>query len=1161
MKQHKPFVHLHTHSHYSLLDGLIKIPDLVQKARDLQFPAIALTDHGNMFGTLEFFKTCINEGVKPIIGLEAYIAPESRFIKEKISTSDEKQVIAHHLVLLAKNDEGYRNLLELSSYGYLEGFYYHPRIDRELLAKHHKGLIAMSACLKGEIAYYITKNNLMHSRRIAYEMKELFGEDFYLEVQYHKIEEEKKVLKSLIGLSKELNIPLVASNDVHYLTKDDYEAHEILLCIQTQKKMKDTDRFKLSTNEFDLKSYEDMVEIFKEVPEALQNTIAIMDKCNLKIEFGGMKIPKYPVPEDITAHEFLENLAFRGLEKRYGEVTDKLKEQLQYELDLVTKMKFINYFLIVWDYVNFCQKNDIMVGAGRGSAAGSLLAYTLGITDVDPVKYGLHFERFLNPERVSMPDIDIDFEDIQRDKVKEYVVNKYGKEHVASIITFNKFKAKAAFKAVARVMDMKFVVSNEISKFIEEKTLEESYKRNTILREKIGSDIELKKIWEISLKLENICLGVGKHAAGIVISEEPLIHFVPFYKDTRDDAIATQYDMNMINDLGLLKFDLLALKNLSIIKDTIKLVKHTENIDIDIRKIPLDDKQTYKLLGKGDTNGVFQIEKSGMTELFCRVKPKNLEEISVLIALYRPGPLESGMVDSFVKRKNKEEEITYAHKSLKPILEETYGVIVYQEQVMEITKVIGGFSLGEADVIRRIMSKKKPEELEPYKEKFLAGARKNKFDERLAERIFNDMAKFAEYAFNKAHSVAYAFITYQTAYLKAWYPAEYLAAILSNEMDKIENITKHYSIARKFKIRILPPDINRSIGTFNVNKIRNEADAEEKVINFGMAGIKNVGAKLIDLIVEEREKKGEFKNIMDFLIRLDARLVNKKILEGLIKSGAFDTLNMKRKVLMDNMDKLQEHAIRLREEINSNQMSLFLKADKDNRLDYSSIIKEVIKEPVEWPKDELLKYEKEVLGIFLSDHPLNYYKKEVKKYTKIDLNELDQYKDNTYVSLVGLITHKNYHRTQTQKTIAFLSLEDLNGVIEVVVMPELFEKCKVYIEKEMPVLIIRGLLKFNDEKYKIEALEIAPVEEPEKLNIRKVYIKIPYEIAGDDTKLNQVKELMLKNRGNARVELHIYKGENEKIIMEVPNYLNVNPDKNFINELITIIGENSIHLY
>lgn len=1161
MRPHKPFVHLHTHSHYSLLDGLIKIPDLVQRAKELMFPAVALTDHGNMFGAVEFYKTCTSEGVKPVIGLEAYVAPESRLIKEKMMKDEEKQVVDHHLILLAKDQEGYENLLRLSSLGYLEGFYYHPRIDRELLLKHHKGLIALSSCLKGEIAYSIVKNNIMHARRTAYEMKELFGSDFYLEIQNHRMEEEKKVIKHLAALSRELDIPLVATNDVHYLRREDEEAHEILLCIQTGKKMKDEDRFKMATDEFYLKSYEEMEELFREIPDSLSRTVEIMDKCNFKIDFGGMKIPKYPVPEDISSQEYLENLALRGLEKRYPDVTDDLKKQLEYELDLVKKMKFVNYFLIVWDYVSFASRNNIMVGPGRGSAAGSLLAYTLEITDVDPVKYGLHFERFLNPERVSMPDIDIDFDDLHRDSVKEYVVNKYGKEHVASIITFNKFKAKAAFKAVARVMDIKFNVSNEISKFIEEKTLEESYKKNSALRERIESNGELKKIWAISLKLENICLSVGKHAAGIVISDEPLIGFVPFYKDPRDEAIATQYDMNVINDLGLLKFDLLALKNLSIIRDTIKLIEATENILIDIKAIPLDDRHTYRLLGKGDTNGVFQIEKSGMTELFCRVKPKNLEEISVLIALYRPGPIESGMIDSYVRRKNKEEEVTYAHKALKPILEETFGVIVYQEQVMEITKVIGGFSLGEADVIRRIMSKKKPEELEPYKEKFLQGAKRNHFDPNLAERIFNDMAKFAEYAFNKAHSVAYAFITYQTAYLKAHYPAEYLAAILSNEMDKIENITKYYPIARRFRIMILPPDINRSIGTFNVSRVAGEDGAEDKVIHFGLTGIKNVGAKLIDMILEERSKNGAFRDIMDFLIRLDPRLVNRKILEGLIKAGAFDSLSVKRKQLLEQLDKLQEHALRLRDQIHSNQMDLFMKEEAGKKMDFSPILREVIRENREWEKEELLKNEKEVLGIFLSDHPLNRFKKEIRKYTKVDLNDLEKHPDNSYTSLVALVIARTVHRTQTGKSMAFLSLEDLNGTIEAVVMPELYEKCRDTIEKEMPVLIVRGLLKFTDEKHKIEALEIAPVEEPERLNIRKIYIKIPYEIAGDEEKLNQVKELMLKNRGNARVELHIYKGENEKIIMEIPAYLNVNPDKNFISDLVSIIGDNSIHLY
>ncbi|MBU1076208.1 MAG: DNA polymerase III subunit alpha, partial [Spirochaetes bacterium] len=963
MKTHKPFVHLHTHSHYSVLDGMIKIPDLIKTVKDLQFPAIAITEHGNLFSAIEFYKTAVKEGVKPILGMEAYIAPQSRFTKEKIKGNGEKQHIAHHIILLAKNFEGYQNLLKLSSASYIEGFYYKPRIDKELLKEHSSGLIALSSCIQGEIAYSIIHNNFMHARRTAYEFKELFGDDFYLELQNHGLEKEGKAMTGLLRLSKELDIPLVATNDVHYLTREDYEAHDILLCMQMQKKIDDPDRIKMATNEFYLKSYEEMADLFKAIPEAVENTIKIMDKCNLILEFGKMQIPRYPLSENINSEEYLETLALKGLKERYDQLTltEEVQEQLHYELDIVKKMHFVDYFLIVWDYINFAKQNSIMVGAGRGSAAGSILAYALGITDVDPIKYGLFFERFLNPDRISPPDIDIDFEDTKRDKVIEYVINKYGQEKTAHIITFNKFKAKAAFKAVARVLNVSFSVSNSISKLINQNSLEESYKGNQELIKIIEKDENLKNIWKISLKLENICSSVGTHAAGIVISNEPIVNSVPFYMDQKEKTISTQYDMDIIKSVGLVKFDFLGLKNLSIIKDCVKLIKDTENISIDIENLPLDNKETYRIMQKGLTKGIFQIENTGITDLFCKAKPKTFPEIGVLIALYRPGPINSGMMDSYVRRKNKIEEVSYIHKSLKPILEETFGVVVYQEQVMSITRIIGGFTLGEADLIRRAMGKKKLEIIHEQKEKFLEGAKKNKFDLRLAESIFTDLAKFAEYAFNKAHSVAYAFITYQTAYLKALYPAEFFAALLSNEMDKIENITKYYSEVQKFKIMILPPDINKSIAVFNVTPVADEKNEVKKVINFGLAGIKNVGEKLIGQIIDEREKNGTFKNIMDFLVRLDSKLVNKKILEGLIKAGAFDALDIKRKTLFDNIDLLIEESYKIKKNIESGQMNLFMGKSQKND-DHSYILKNVIQDSTEWPKNELLKYEREVLG-------------------------------------------------------------------------------------------------------------------------------------------------------------------------------------------------------
>jgi len=1166
MKPHKPFVHLHVHSHYSVLDGMIKIPDLIKAAKEHQFPAIALTEHGNMFSAMEFYNTAVKEGIKPIIGMEAYVAPESRTIKEKVVKDGKKQATAYHLTLLVKNFEGYQNLLKLSSIGFIEGFYYNPRIDKEILRKHNKGLIALSGCIKGEISDSIIKKDYMHARRTAYEYKEIFGDDFYMELQFHKIEDERTAAQGIIKISKELNIPIVATNDVHYLAKDDYEAHEILLCMQTQKKLDDEDRMKLSTNEFNLKSYEEMSALFSKRKDAIENTITIMEKCHLELELGKKSIPRYPLPEEIDPSDYLEKLAREGLKKRYHPVTKEIKERLEYELDIIEKMSYVDYFLITWDYINFARKNNIAVGPGRGSSAASILAYALGITNVDPIKYGLFFERFLNPDRISPPDIDVDFEDARRDEVIDYVFEKYGKEHTSHIITFNKFKARAAFKAVARVLNIPFSTSNSISKLIDQRSsLTETYKTNRDLRKVIDKDEGLKKVWEISLKIEDICSSVGTHAAGIVISEEPLVNFAPFYMDQKERTISIQFDLGIVEPMGL-KFDFLGLKNLSIIKESIRLIKETENIDIDIDKIPLNDKNAYRIMHKGLTKGIFQIESTGLTELFCKLKPRSLQEICILIGLHRPGPMRSGMMESYSRRRNGLEPVKYLHESLKDnkelvnILKETLGVVVYQEQVMGITRIIGGFSLGEADLIRRAMGKKKLEILQEQKARFLKGAKNNNFDSGIAESVFTDLAKFAEYGFPKAHSISYAFITYQTAYLKANYTAEFLAGLFSNEMDKVDNISKYYPEARKFKIDILPPDINKSIASFNVAKIKDKKGHVKKVINFGLAGIKNIGEKLIEKIVEERQKKGEFRNIMDFLVRLDSRLVNKKVLEGLIKAGAMDSFNLPRKTLFDNMEVLIDESSKVRESIRSGQMNLFIGGKSNKEIDYSYMLKNIIKEIEEWPREELLKNEKEVLGLFLSGHPLNQYKNNIKKYTNINLENLEHYRDNSYVSLVGLVSARKVINVRDNKKMAFLTFEDLNGHVEVVVKPELLEKIEGDLQKDMPIFICRGYFKNIDDQFKIDASEIVPVNQPEKLKVRKIHIKISYAIAGNEKTLFLVRELLKKHKGDVKVFLHIYKNDTEKIIMEMPNFLKVKPDKFFLTDMVKITGEDSIYL-
>jgi len=1153
--KHKPFVHLHTHSHYSLLDGAIKIPDLIKKANELQFPAIALTDHGNMFGAIEFYQTAMKNGIKPIIGIEFYVAPDSRLKKEKKAEGKESP---YHLVLLAKDIEGYRNLIKLSSIGYIEGFYYVPRIDKEVLKQHSKGLVALSSCVQGEIPRNIIEDNEINARRVAYEMKEIFGEDFYLELQYHHLPEEEKAIKGLLKISKDLSIPVVATNDIHYLTPDDYEAHDILLCIQTQKTVNDKDRMRIKTNEFYLKSYEEMQSVFAEIPEALKNTIEVMEKCNLTLNFGKHRLPRFETPDGLSPDEYLEKLAIEGLKKRYpDDYQDKL-ENLKYELKVVRDMHLSEYFLIVQDFIEFARSRGIMVGPGRGSAAGSLLAFCLGITDIDPLKNGLFFERFLNPERVSMPDIDVDFEDTRRDEVIEYVKKRYGEDRVAQIITFGTFKAKAVVKGVARALGISFNEANALTKLIRDDNLKDAWENSKELQKIINKSEKYKKLWEISLKLEGIISNAGTHAAGVVISNEPLINYTPFFYQAKTKSIVTQFDMDTLKEIGLLKVDFLGLKTITVIKETLRQIKENENKTIEIESIPFDDKNTYKLLQKGVTLGIFQVESQGMRRLLQRVKPTKFSDIAVLIALYRPGPLRSGMDEMFIRRKNRLEEVRYIHPSLKPILEETYGVIVYQEQVMKITQVIGGFTLGQADLIRRAMSGKDPEEMERQKKLFIEGAEKNKFSKNLAERIFQDIAQFAQYGFNKSHSVAYAVVTYRTAYLKANYPYEFMAASLTSEIGKkVEDILKYIKEAQKLKLEIMPPDINTSDVVFKARKIKTPEGEEKKVIIFGLASIKNVGTKVAELIVKEREQNGEYKDIMDFFLRLDSTVLNKKVIESLIKAGAFDSLKIPRKYLMLNFESLIKEAERRKEEKEEGQINLFGAADR-SYVTAQTDFKDTKTD--EWDLKEKLRYEKEVLGYYWSAHPLDAYKNIVKRVTNINLEELDKYPEGYKCCLAAVVTsiQERVLDKKEDRRIAYVEIEDKNGNIEVNVMPDLYEKTKDILKGDDPIILKGTLKKEGDEIYKIDATDILPVHKFDKIKPRAVHIKIPYTIAGDERILKKVRDILLQNQGQTSVFLH-FVDEKKKIVMRTPPTLFVNPSDKLVQQITQVIGEDSVY--
>ncbi len=1181
MKHHKPFVHLHNHSHYSLLDGAGKISDLIKRAVELQFPAIALTDHGNMCGVIEFYNEAVKNGIKPIIGLEAYVAPESRFKKEKkIYNPNQKAVNAYHLILLAKNKEGYSNLVKLSSLSYQEGYYYVPRIDKELLQKYHKGLIATSACLQGEIAYHIVHDNMMAARKAAYEYKEIFGDDFYLEIQYHNIPEEKKAAKGILKIHKELNIPIIATNDTHYILREDSEAHDILLCLQTGKKVTDTNRMRYEPEQFYLKSYEEMEKLFGQIPGALQNTIEIMNKCTLSLEKGENKLPEFQIPPGFTQKEYLRKLAMEGFKKRFPDEDKIALEQLEKELYTVDKMGFNGYFLIVQDFIKFAKKEGIEVGPGRGSAAGSILSYVLEITDVNPLKYGLFFERFLNPGRKTMPDIDVDIEDTRRDEVIEYVRNKYGKDRVSQIITFNTYKTKGIIRAVGRALDIPLKTVEKIIKMVEiaienlnndeEVALKNILKHNNDLKEYINSDKTLKKLWEISLKLEGVNGNAGKHAAGVVIADRPLIEYVPIMLSTRDNVYITQFDMNTLKYLGVLKMDFLGLKTLSVIKDCINQIKETEKITIDWNKIPMDDEKTYNLLQKGETKGLFQMESSGMRNLLKRMKPTQFSDIVVSNALYRPGPLNSGMADEYVRRKNGEAEVKYLHPDLEEALKETYGVVVYQEQVMQITQKFAGFSLAEADDIRRAMSSKSPETMEKMKQKFIEGAAKLKKDKNLAETIFNQLAEFAGYGFNKSHSVSYAILTYRTAYLKAHYPAEFMASVMTSEMNDINKVFANMVECKKLKIKVLPPDINSSFSYFVANKIKNESGKEEKVVKFGLAAIKNVGAKLIDAIVEERKKNGIFKNFLDFLIRLDSHLLNKRTIESLIKSGAFDNLGISRKQLIENYDKLASEAHKIKEERESGQFGLFSSNKSNNdKNNFDEILNSIITSNEEWNKIELLKYEKEVLGFFISDHPLNKYKREIKKLTNINLAEIDTYPDKYQVKLVGLITGIAEKKSKDGKKFAILSIENLEGLIEGKIFSDIYEESiskitdningNLILKDTEPFFIKGELTKIKGKLLNLIIKKITPLKEIKNNDlISKVNITLSNSISLNEKSLIKIRDIIVRYEGKSKISLNL-KINGYNILMELPA-IKVNPSPEFIDEISSIIGKDNIYL-
>jgi DNA polymerase-3 subunit alpha len=1096
------FIHLHTHSDFSLLDGAASISSLLSKAVEYKMSHLALTDHGNMFGALKFYKDCKALGIIPIIGSEFYLAPKSRFHKAA-RTKDPKY---SHIVLLAKNTKGYKNLLKLSSYGYTEGFYYKPRIDHELIETYSEDLVCLSACLAGEIPSLILNNRIDEAEQRALYYRDIFGnENFFLELQDHGIPEQKRVNEELISISKKSGIPLVATNDIHYTEKSDARAQDVLICIGTNKKITDGKRLKFQFPEFYFKSQEEMASLFKDVPEALKNTIKIGEMCSVDIPLTGPILPDYEVPSGYTVESYLSHLSNEGLKKRYSQITDDIRDRLNYELSVITKMGFAGYFLIVWDFIKFAKDNKIPVGPGRGSGAGSLTAYALEITDVDPLRYGLLFERFLNPERVSMPDFDIDFCFEKRSRVIDYVTNKYGKEKVGQIITFGTLKAKAAIRDVARVLDYPYAEADRIAKLIPSGpkiSLAKAFELEPKLAELEKENEKNRELMDISRRLHGLARHASTHAAGIVIGKEELSKYVPLYKDPKTGSISTQFTMNFLEESGLVKMDLLGLKNLTIIDKTCKMIRDKE-IDFDILKIPDNDRKTFDMLGRGESTCVFQFESQGMQGILKRAKPDKIEDLIALNALYRPGPMEH--IDQFIESKNGKREIVYPFPELEPVLKETYGVIIYQEQVMQIARKVAGFTLAQADILRRAMGKKKIMVMAKQRELFLSGASKNGYSREDAERIFDLLIPFAGYGFNKSHATAYSILAYQTAYLKANYPAFFMAAYLTSEMHDTDKLAQHMTEAREMGLKILPPDINLSSIDFTV---------VEGNIVYGLGGIKNVGTTATKNIITEREENGLYKSLFNFLERIDLRVNNRKVLEALILAGVMDKFGENRATLFHNLDRLMEWAGKTKENKAYGQIPLF---DSTQMEELSKIDLEEVEE---WPRIELLRLEKQNLGFYFSGHPLDNYRELITRHTDLDLGRLEKVNGSRDYTLIGIVKNIKMIITKRGRKMAFALLEDFKGAIELVIFSDPFEQYQSFLEEDN-IIAVQGHTdnsRDTDIKFIVEKIT-NPHKLPEK-EAREVHIRLRDSLI-DEKSLNHLKDFVLDKQGKCILYFHI----------------------------------------
>ena len=1106
-KQDIPFVHLHVHTEYSLLDGASRIKELVRTTKELGMNSLAITDHGAMYGVIEFYKAAKKAGIKPVIGCEVYLAPASRHDAFEVNGTR-----YYHLILLAENNQGYRNLVKLVSLANIEGMYYKPRVDKELLRQYHEGIICLSACIAGEIPRMLLQDNEERADALVREYIAIFGkENFFIEIQDHGMPEEKKANEGLTALAARYGLGLVATNDLHYVHKEDSTFHDVLLCIQTGKTIDDTTRMRFPSDEFYLKSPQEMQNLFAAYPEAIANTQRIADRCNVDFEFGHLHLPNFPLPAGKTDEMYLRQLCREKIASRYKEITDEVKQRLEYELGIIHRMGYDSYFLIVWDFINYARSVGIAVGPGRGSAAGSIVAYILGITNIDPLKYALLFERFLNPDRVTMPDIDIDFCYIRREEVIDYVKRRYGDDHVAQIITFGTMAAKGAIRDVGRVLNMPYAEVDRVAKLVPAElgmTLDKALKNSADFKNLYENDAQVKRLIDFARSIEGLPRHSSTHAAGVVIARNPLTDYVPV--QISEGTLVTQYDKDYVEELGLLKMDFLGLRTLTVISDTLENIKKSHGTDIDIQKIPLEDEQTAHMLCEGRTGAVFQMESSGMTNLVKDLRPKSFADLIPLVALYRPGPLGSGMVTDFINGCHGEKEVTYMHPLLEPILKETFGVVLYQEQVMQIVQVLAGFTLGQADLLRRAMGKKKHEILMAQKENFLQGARKKGIEESLANTIFDLLTHFADYGFNKSHSAAYALVAWQTAYLKAHYPQEFMAAMLSSVMDTNDKVSVYLEQCRHMGIAILPPDINASSASFSV---------DGKAIRFGLAAVRNVGEAAIKNVEEARARDGSFTSLLDFCTRIDAHTMNKRGLDSLIKCGAFDSLGAKRAQLLKVLDQALDMAASRQRDLASGQLGLFTEETTGTA---EELLLPLVEEAA---KSELLAWEKDITGFYITGHPLDQYQDKICHFITIERVLSGELREKQLVRLAGILVSAKRIATKKGDTMCFAELEDFTHSIEVVVFPRVFYQSVNVLVPDMAV-VVEGRVNRTDDGVKLLADQITSLAEYQT----EYYITLRPE-QETETVFAALQKIFLQYHGDHVVYLHLL-GKRQRIRTE-----------------------------